>query len=231
MPEHTRLEFEHFFTVYKQLEKKKTVLGWRPLADAARSLPRRFGEVRAHLMTSRFTRFKAALLGRPLASHQAEHQLLPKRLALPVFASDPLSRWHTPPKRPCSCWLSPAPPRSGSSPPVSFAVASLLAVVVLSYRQTIRAYPQGGGAFLVAQDNFSAFGRRRGCVVADGGLHPHGGGIRLGRGGCHHLGGPRTHRVASFDRHVLRCAADPDQSPRCQRRADRCLRCPPTSSS
>ncbi len=36
MPEHTRLEFEHFFTAYKQLEKKKTaVLGWRPLADVA----------------------------------------------------------------------------------------------------------------------------------------------------------------------------------------------------
>ena len=35
MPEHTRLEFEHFFTVYKQLEEKKTaVLGWRPLVDA-----------------------------------------------------------------------------------------------------------------------------------------------------------------------------------------------------
>lgn len=35
LPEHVRLEFEHFFTVYKQLEKKKTaVLGWRPLEEA-----------------------------------------------------------------------------------------------------------------------------------------------------------------------------------------------------
>ena len=37
LPEHMRLEFEHFFTVYKQLEKKKTaVLGWRPLDEALR---------------------------------------------------------------------------------------------------------------------------------------------------------------------------------------------------
>ncbi len=106
-------------------------------------------------MTSRFTRFKAALLGRPLASHQAEHQLLPKRLALPVFASDPLSSVAYATEETMLVLALAGAAAFRFITPVSFAVASLLAVVVLSYRQTIRAYPQGGGAFLVAQDNFS----------------------------------------------------------------------------
>lgn len=50
IPEHTRLEFDHFFTVYKQLEKKKTAaLGWRPLADVAPIIAQslaRFGQSR-----------------------------------------------------------------------------------------------------------------------------------------------------------------------------------------
>ena len=42
-------------------------------------------------MTPRVSRLKSALLGSPLATHQEQHQLLPKRLALPVFSSDALS--------------------------------------------------------------------------------------------------------------------------------------------
>jgi len=41
--------------------------------------------------------------------------------------------------------------------PVAFGIAALLAVVVVSYRQTVAAYPQGGGAYLVAKDNLGRY--------------------------------------------------------------------------
>ena len=105
-------------------------------------------------MTSRFSRFKAVMVGRPLASHMAEHQLLPKRLALPVFASDALSSVAYATEEAMIVLALAGVAAFSFITPVSLAVATLLGVVVVSYRQTIRAYPQGGGAFSVATDNF-----------------------------------------------------------------------------
>jgi len=105
-------------------------------------------------MTSRFTRFKAVLVGRPLASYQADLQLLPKRLALPVFASDALSSVAYATEEAMIVLALAGVAAFSFITPVSLAVATLLGVVVVSYRQTIRAYPQGGGAFSVATDNF-----------------------------------------------------------------------------
>ncbi|MBI5156372.1 MAG: APC family permease [Acidimicrobiia bacterium] len=103
-------------------------------------------------MSSR--RFKEVFVGRPLASHEAPHQLLPKRLALPVFASDPLSSVAYATEEAMLVLALAGATAFRLVTPVSFAVATLLLVVVISYRQTIRAYPQGGGAFSVASDNF-----------------------------------------------------------------------------
>src|ERR1700709_2955943 len=95
------------------------------------------------------------LVGRPLRSDRLDDTLLPKRLALPVFCSDPLSSvayateqiilvlglgglsllWLTP-------WLG-------------LGVVALLVIVVASYRQTCRAYPNRGGAYAVSRRNLA----------------------------------------------------------------------------
>lgn len=115
------------------------------------------------VMTTRFTRIKGAVLGRPLATHQEHQQLLPKRLALPVFSSDALSSVAYATEEAMLVLAIAGAAAFRLVTPVALAVATLLAVVVVSYRQTIRAYPQGGGAFSVATDNF---GIRTGAVAA-----------------------------------------------------------------
>jgi amino acid transporter len=105
-------------------------------------------------MNQRRGRFKEVFVGRPLASHEAPHQLLPKRLALPVFASDALSSIAYATEEAMLVLALAGAAAFALVTPVSLAVATLLGVVVISYRQTIRAYPQGGGAFSVASDNF-----------------------------------------------------------------------------
>ena len=57
------------------------------------------------------------------------------------------------PKRSCASSFSWASARSASRRPIAFVIAAILAVVVFSYRQTIHAYPSGGGAYIVAKDN------------------------------------------------------------------------------
>ncbi len=96
---------------------------------------------------------KSRLLGRPLASSEAEFQLLPKTLALPVFASDPLSSVAYATEEAMLVLALAGIGAFVYLTPVSFAVAGLLAIVVISYRQTIRAYPEGGGAFGVTYEN------------------------------------------------------------------------------
>ena len=114
-------------------------------------------------MSSRFARFKETVVGRPLSSQDQQHQLLSKRLALPVFSSDALSSVAYATEEAMLVLALAGAAAFRLVTPVALAVASLLAVVVISYRQTIRAYPQGGGAFSVATDNF---GIRAGAVAA-----------------------------------------------------------------
>lgn len=96
---------------------------------------------------------KRRVIGRPLASADEDEQLLPKRLALPVFASDPLSSVAYASEEAMLVLALAGAGALRILTPVSIAVATLLAVVVVSYRQTIRAYPDGGGAFIVAHEN------------------------------------------------------------------------------
>jgi amino acid transporter len=110
-----------------------------------------------------FNQIKAFVLGRRLATDEAEHQLLPKRLALPVFASDPLSSVAYATEEMMLVLALAGAGALWLVTPVSGAVAVLLAIVIISYRQTIRAYPDGGGAFIVASENI---GLRTGAVAA-----------------------------------------------------------------
>lgn len=96
---------------------------------------------------------KQRVFGRPFASDEEQHQLLPKRLALPVFASDPLSSVAYATEEAMLVLALAGATAFRLLTPLSLAIATLLLVVVVSYRQTIKAYPDGGGAFIVANDN------------------------------------------------------------------------------
>jgi amino acid transporter len=106
---------------------------------------------------------KRRLFGRPFASHEEEYQLLPKRLALPVFASDPLSSVAYATEEAMLVLALAGTAAFSLLTPISLAIATLLLIVIVSYRQTIKAYPDGGGAFIVANDNL---GIRTGTVAA-----------------------------------------------------------------
>jgi amino acid transporter len=101
--------------------------------------------------------FKRIFLGRPMSSGELEHTLLPKVIALPVFASDPLSSNAYATQE--ALLVLTAAGAAGMSLifPVSIAVAALLTIVVISYRQTVRAYPSGGGAYRVAHENLGMY--------------------------------------------------------------------------
>ncbi len=103
---------------------------------------------------------KRVLVGRPLATAEAEHQRLPKRIALATFSSDAISSTAYATEE--ILFVTAV----GSSSlalglsrliPMAVAVAVLLAIVVVSYRQTIFAYPSGGGAYIVSRENLGRY--------------------------------------------------------------------------
>ena len=97
---------------------------------------------------------KRLLIGRAMASHRLGETLLPKKLALPVFCSDPISSVAYATEQ-IVLVLGTAGTAAflGLAAPISVAVALLLAIVVASYRQTCYAYPSGGGAYVVSKEN------------------------------------------------------------------------------
>lgn len=97
--------------------------------------------------------FKRVVLGRAMASGELEHTLLPKTLALPVFSSDPLSSNAYATQEILLVLGLAGAGALANVIPIAIAVSLLLATVVVSYRQTVRAYPNGGGAYIVAHEN------------------------------------------------------------------------------
>jgi amino acid transporter len=87
----------------------------------------------------------------PLA--QARHERLSKTVALAVFASDPLSSNAYATEEILLVLILAGSAALSYSVPIAVGISALLAIVVVSYRQTVQAYPQGGGAYLVAKDN------------------------------------------------------------------------------
>lgn len=98
---------------------------------------------------------KRVLVGRPMASQRLEHTLLPKVLALPVFSSDALSSVAYATEEILRVLLVYTVARLAYAyvMPISVAIAILMMIVVASYRQTVRAYPNGGGAYIVSKEN------------------------------------------------------------------------------
>lgn len=103
------------------------------------------------------TAIKRLLVGRALRTEQAAHERLTKKTALAVFSSDALSSTAYATEEILLVLAVAASATAGGSfgyvVPVSIGIAALLAIVATSYRQTIHAYPSGGGAYIVAKEN------------------------------------------------------------------------------
>ena len=96
---------------------------------------------------------RRAIVGRPMATGEMEETLLPKFLALPIFASDPLSSVAYATEAGMVVLLAGGTAALHLILPISIAIAALLAIVALSYTQTVKAYETSGGAYVVAKDN------------------------------------------------------------------------------
>jgi amino acid transporter len=99
------------------------------------------------------TSFKRLFVGRALRTEQAEHERLAKKTALAVFSSDALSSVAYSTEAILLVLLAAGSIAIGYLVPISIGIVILLTILALSYRQTIHAYPSGGGAYIVAKDN------------------------------------------------------------------------------
>lgn len=109
------------------------------------------------------TSLKRRLIGSPRASGELTEQVLPPWLGLPVFASDTLSSAAYATEETMVVLALAGAGALSVVWPLSGLVAVLMAIVIAGYRQTIRAYPDGGGAYRVARNNL---GERAGLVAA-----------------------------------------------------------------
>lgn len=102
-----------------------------------------------------YKKLKRLLIGAPISSVHAEHQKLNVPLGLAVFSADALSStaYATDEILIALAGSSYAAYTGLLSLPVAIAITALIALVVISYRQIIKAYPEGGGAYIVAKEN------------------------------------------------------------------------------
>jgi len=164
------------------VEQTEIVRGAKPgsrFARMVRAGERRFergDEEGTYLATDRATaprtragffwrRVRRVLVGSPISSEHLEEQRLPKWKALAVFSSDALSSSAYATDEILLVLAAATTGALTHSIEVSLAIVALLAVVTFSYRQTIGAYPSGGGAYIVARDNY---GDLAGIVAAAG---------------------------------------------------------------
>jgi amino acid transporter len=93
------------------------------------------------------------LIGRPLQTADAPHQTIGRTVGLAVFASDALSSTAYATQEILVVLAAAGAIAFGLALPIAVAIVVLLAIVTISYEQTIHAYPGGGGAYIVARDN------------------------------------------------------------------------------
>jgi amino acid transporter len=97
--------------------------------------------------------WRSWLIGRPLSTADAPHQTIGKAIGLAIFASDALSSTAYATQEILGVIAAAGAIAYGYLFPISLAIVTLLAIVTISYEQTIHAYPGGGGAYIVARDN------------------------------------------------------------------------------
>ena len=93
------------------------------------------------------------MIGRPLPSADASHQAIGKVVGLAIFASDALSSTAYATQEILLILAAAGTAALGFAFPIALAIVTLLAIVTISYQQTIHAYPGGGGAYIVSRDN------------------------------------------------------------------------------
>jgi amino acid transporter len=98
-------------------------------------------------------RIKRVLIGTPIPTARAEHERLTKVKALAVLSSDVISSVAYATEAILATLVAAGSGTLGFTLPIAIAIVCLLAIVALSYRQTIPAYPNGGGSYIVAKDN------------------------------------------------------------------------------
>ncbi|MFS8084417.1 MAG: APC family permease, partial [Acidobacteriota bacterium] len=100
---------------------------------------------------------KRLLVGSPIRTARLTHERLTKKTALAIFASDALSSTAYATEQIllvlAAAYVAGQSDAFGYVLPISIAISALLIIVAISYRQTIHAYPSGGGAFIVAKEN------------------------------------------------------------------------------
>jgi len=111
------------------------------------------------------SRLRRVLIGPPLRSSAVVQERMRKLVALPILGSDALSSVAYGPEAMLAVLVLAGSAGLGLTFPVAAAIAVLMIAVGLSYRQTVRAYPRGGGSYIVATDNL---GRGPGLVAAAG---------------------------------------------------------------
>ncbi len=99
---------------------------------------------------------KRWIVGRPMPLAQARHERLSKTIALAVFSSDALSSVAYATEEILLVLVLAGAAAAHLSVPLALAITSLLLIVVVSYQQTIHAYPSGGGSYIVARANLGA---------------------------------------------------------------------------
>lgn len=109
------------------------------------------------------TAARRLILGRPFRSDRLSHTLLPKRVALPVFASDALSSVAYAPEEIFLVLSVAGMSAITMAPWIGLAVAGVMLIVIASYRQNVHAYPSGGGDYEVVTTNL---GNTAGLTVA-----------------------------------------------------------------
>src|SRR5438874_666287 len=111
------------------------------------------GEPKLTGLTGAYTRLKRLVIGEPLATAAAGHERLTKLKALAVLSSDALSSVAYATEEIMRVLLLAGTAALSGSMPIGIVLVVLLFVVGFSYRQTIKAYPTGGGSYIVAKDN------------------------------------------------------------------------------
>src|SRR6266446_4081333 len=99
---------------------------------------------------------KRVLVGPPMPLAQARHERLSKRIALAVFSSDALSSVAYATEEILLILVLAGSAAAGLDVPIALAITALLAIVTISYQQTIHAYPSGGGSYIVARENLGS---------------------------------------------------------------------------
>jgi amino acid transporter len=99
------------------------------------------------------SQFKRFVVGKPIPAHLAHHERLSRFTGLAVLSSDALSSVAYATEEILRVLILAGAAALSPATPIAFVIAGILAIVVFSYRQTIHAYPNGGGAYIVAKEN------------------------------------------------------------------------------